>query len=80
MIDALIDDGDVVLMQQTNTAEEGDMAAVWLKDREEVTLKKFYRERERIRLMPANRFMEPIYCQPENVAIQGKVVGVLRKL
>jgi len=80
MIDALIDDGDIVLMQQTNTAEEGDMTAVWLKDREEVTLKKFYRERERIRLMPANRLMEPIYCRPENVEIQGKVVGVLRKL
>ena len=80
MIDALIDDGDIVLMQQTSTAEDGEMVAVWLKDRQEVTLKRIYREGERICLRPANRFMEPIYCEPENVEIQGKVIAVLRKL
>ena len=80
MIDALIDDGDMVLMQQANTAEDGEMAAVWLKDEQEVTLKKVYREPGRIRLQPANRLMKPIYSRPENVEIQGKVVGVLRKL
>lgn len=80
MIDALIDDGDIVLMQSSNTAEDGDMVAVWLKDRQEVTLKKLYREPGRTCLRPANKSMEPIYCQPENVEIQGKVVGVLRTL
>jgi len=80
MIDALIDDGDIVLMQQANTAEDGEMAAVWLRDEQEVTLKKVYREPGRIRLQPANKLMKPIYSRPENVEIQGKVVGVLRKL
>lgn len=80
MIDALIDDGDIVLMQSSNTAEDGEMVAVWLKDKQEVTLKKLYREPGRICLRPANKLMEPIYCPPENVEIQGKVVGVLRTL
>ncbi len=80
MIDALIDDGDIVLMQSANTAEDGEMVAVWLKDKQEVTLKKMYRESGRVCLKPANSLMEPIYCQPENVEIQGKVIGVLRKL
>ena len=80
MIDALIDDGDVVVMQATNAAEDGQTVAIWLKDRQEVTLKKIYREQGRIRLQPASRFMEPIYSQPENVEIQGKVVAVLRRL
>jgi repressor LexA len=80
MIDALVDDGDIVLMQQANTAEDGEMVAVWLKDEQEVTLKRIHREPGRVCLKPANRQMEPLYHQPENVEIQGKVVGVLRKL
>lgn len=80
MIDALIDDGDIVLMKSTKTANNGEMVAVWLKDKQEVTLKKFYQERERVRLQPANMQMEPIYCKSENVEIQGKVIGVLRKI
>jgi repressor LexA len=80
MIDALIDDGDIVLMQSSNTAEDGEMVAVWLKDEQEVTLKKLYREPGRTCLRPANKLMEPIYCPAENVEIQGKVVGVLRTL
>ena len=54
MIDALINDGDIVLMQQVSTVENGETAAVWLKSEKEVTLKKVYREKERIRLQPAN--------------------------
>jgi len=80
MIDALIDDGDIVLMQPVSAVHDGDMVAVWLKDRQEVTLKKLYREPDRICLKPANRMMEPIYENPENVEIQGKVIGVLREL
>lgn len=80
MIDALIDDGDIVLMQDATTVDDGDMAAVWLKDKQEVTLKKVYREPKRVCLRPANSLMEPIYERPENVEIQGKVIGVLRKL
>ncbi len=80
MIDALIDDGDIVLMQQANTAEDGEMVAVWLKDKEEVTLKRVYREPGRVRLQPANEQMAPIYVEPDDIEIQGKIIGVIRKL
>ena len=80
MLDALIDDGDIVLMEAVPTAENGQMAAVWLKDEQEVTLKKIYREPGRIRLQPANKQMKPIYVKPQNIEVQGKVVAVLRRL
>jgi len=80
MIDALIDDGDIVMMELTPTTDNGDMVAVWLKDRQEVTLKRIYASPGKVRLQPANRLMEPIYADPENVEVQGKVVGVLRNL
>ena len=80
MIDAFVDDGDIVLIQPISKVEEGEMAAVWLKLEQEVTLKKVYREAGQIRLEPANREMKPMYYKPEDVEIQGKVIGVLRKL
>jgi repressor LexA len=80
MIDALINDGDIVLMQQAATADDGEMVAAWLKAEEETTLKKLYREPDRIRLQPANATMEPIYADPGNVEIQGKVIGVIRQI
>ena len=80
MIDALIDDGDIVLMETANSAENGEMVAVWLKDREEVTLKKIYVESDRVLLKPANQTLKPIQQNPDNVEIQGKVIGVIRKL
>jgi repressor LexA len=80
MIDALIDDGDIVLMQPTNTADNGDMVAAWLKKEQEVTLKRYYKEDNRIRLQPANYQMKPIYTETENLEVQGKVVAVLRNL
>jgi len=80
MIDALINDGDLVLMQHTNTVENGETAAVWLKAEKEATLKKVYRERNRVRLQPANSLMQPIYASPDNMEIQGKVVAVIRRV
>jgi repressor LexA len=80
MIDALIDDGDIVLMQAANTADNGEMVAVWLKDKQEVTLKKFFHENNQIRLQPANSQMKAFYVDPDNVDVQGKVIGVIRKL
>ena len=80
MIDALIDDGDIILMQQARTAENGEMVAAWLKDEQEVTLKRIYFEPGRVCLKPANKLIEPIYQRPDNVEIQGKAVGVIRKL
>ncbi len=80
MIDALINDGDIVLMQSVNVVENGEMAAVWLRAEKEVTLKKVYREDDRIRLQPANSRMRPIYTEPDNVDIQGRVIAVVRQL
>ncbi|MFH1003182.1 MAG: transcriptional repressor LexA [Chloroflexota bacterium] len=80
MVDALIGDGDMVLMQYTSTVENGEMAAVWLKMEKEATLKKFYAEAGRVRLQPANRQMRPIYAAPDNVEVQGRVIGVIRQL
>jgi repressor LexA len=77
MIDDLIDDGDFVVVQPQATARDGDIVVALLEDNG-VTLKRFYRENERIRLQPANAEMEPIYAT--EVQIQGKVVGVIRKL
>ena len=80
MIDALIDDGDIVLMEPVHSAENGDMVAVWLKNEQEVTLKKFFLEGEKVCLQPANQSMQPIYQDAENVEVQGKVAAVIRKL
>jgi repressor LexA len=80
MVDAFVDDGDTVLIQQASKVEDGEMAAVWLKLEQEVTLKKVYHEAGRIRLQPANKEMKPMYYKPDDVEIQGKVIGVLRKL
>jgi repressor LexA len=80
MIDALIDDDDVVLLRRQETAENGQMVAAMLIDENAVTLKKFYHEDGRVRLQPANVTMDPIFCDPTNVRIQGRVVGVLRSL
>jgi repressor LexA len=80
MIDALINDGDLVIMRHQNEAENGDMVAAWLKDEKATTLKRFYweKDRARVRLQPANPTMEPIYVHPSNLEIQGKVIGVIR--
>lgn len=81
MIDALVHDGDVVIMRPARRVENGEMAAVWLKDREETTLKRVYFEGPRVRLQPANPTMEPIYIDdPRQVEVQGKVVMVVRRL
>ena len=80
MIDALVDDGDVVIVKPSKEAVNGEMVVAWLKDREETTLKKFYAEGDQVRLQPANSTMEPIYSPAENVEIHGKVVSVIRNL
>ena len=78
MIDAMVNDGDIVIMRQENTAKNGDMVAVWLSD-DTTTLKYFYHEGDKIRLQPANPTMEPIYVDQEEVQVQGKVMMVLRQ-
>ncbi len=78
MIDALINDGDVVVLRAQETCENGETVAVWLKDQRETTLKKFYLEGDKVRLQPANATMDPIYTSASNVEIQGRLVTVLR--
>ena len=78
MVDALINDGDVVVLKQQETCENGETVAVWLKDERETTLKRFYLEGDRVRLQPANISMDPIYTAADNVEVQGRLVTVLR--
>ena len=78
MIDALINDGDLVLLRYQQTAENGQMVAARIEDENAVTLKLFYNEGSRIRLQPANVTMDPIYVNPTNLRIEGRVVGVIR--
>lgn len=81
MIDAMVNDGDIVIMKRTQSANNGEMVAVWLADTDETTLKYFFKENDRVRLQPANPTMSPIYIEnPERVQIQGKVVMIVRKV
>jgi repressor LexA len=80
MIDALIADGDIVIMARQETARDGETVAVWLKAEQETTLKHFWRESDnRVRLQPANTTMAPILTTADNVEIMGRVVSVLRR-
>jgi len=81
MIDAMVNDGDLVIMKRAQEAADGDMVAVWLEDKDETTLKYFYKEQDRVRLQPANPSMGPIYVDdPKSLRIQGKVVMVIRRV
>ncbi|KAF0106194.1 MAG: repressor LexA [Chloroflexi bacterium] len=81
MIDAMVNDGDIVVMKKAASANNGEMVAVWLDDKDETTLKYFYKEATRIRLQPANPNMKPIYVEdPKSLRIMGKVVLVIRQI
>lgn len=84
MIEDLIDDGDIVVIRPQQTAQNGDIVVALLNNQgaqdSVATLKRFYRERNQIRLQPANATMDPIYVDPTNLQVQGKVVAVMRTL
>ncbi len=80
MIDAMIQDGDIVILRSVNRVRNGDMVAIWLTDRSETTLKYFYDEGDKVRLQPAHPTMEAIYVRHEDCEVQGKVLSVLRRL
>jgi repressor LexA len=81
MIDAMVNDGDIVIMKTVHEAHNGEMVAIWLNDKDETTLKYFYLENGHVRLQPANPTMAPIIIDdPSTVDIQGKVVMVIRKV
>jgi len=80
MIDALINDGDIVLMRHQSHADNGDLVAARLADNNETTLKRFFHEGKMVRLQPANPTMDPIYVPADKVEVQGKVMMVIRDL
>ncbi len=81
MIDAMVNDGDLIIMKPTREARNGEMVAVRLKDQNETTLKHFYREGDRVRLQPANPTMKPIYVDSSSdIEVQGSVVLVIRQM
>lgn len=82
MIDAMVSDGDLVILRHQNTAKNGDMVAAWITGDDTTTLKYFYNEGSRIRLEPANPnpIYKSIFVEPERVQVQGKVEMVIRKL
>jgi len=80
MIDALVNDGDIVILRHGAEARNGDMVAAWLKDEKATTLKRFYLEGDRVRLQPANPYMDPIYTPASNVEVQGKVIMIIRQV
>jgi len=81
MVDAMVNDGDIIILKPSQEARNGEMVAVWLSDRNETTLKFFFKEKDRYRLQPANPTMKPIYVKKdEPLEIKGKVVMVIRKV
>ncbi len=84
MIEDLIDDGDLVVVRPQESADDGDIVVALLTDgpssEGRATLKRLYREKDRVRLQPANSTMEPIYVAPKELRVQGKVVAVIRQL
>ncbi len=78
MIDDLIQDGDIIIVEQRATAENGESVVAMINGTQ-VTLKRFYVERDGIRLQPANPDMEPIYLRHEELQILGIVAGVIRQ-
>ena len=78
MIDEQICDGDFVIIEDRKTAQNGE-TVVALVSGSDVTLKKLYRENGRVRLQPANPTMQPIFVDPDQLQVQGVVVGVMRK-
>ncbi|NJN95303.1 MAG: hypothetical protein HC875_14935 [Anaerolineales bacterium] len=77
MIDALINDGDTVIIDRSKGFINGDIVVAWLTKQREFTLKCFYNEGTRIRLQPRNEAMKPIYVHPDEVEIYGRVVAII---
>lgn len=77
MIEEGIHDGDFVVVRGTDAAEMGEMVVALIDG--EATLKRYYPENGRVRLQPANAAMEPLWVDPEQLTVQGIVVGLMRK-
>lgn len=80
LIDALINHGDIVIINQEQPIRDGDMVVAWLKSEETTTLKLFYQEEDKVKLQPANPTMAPIHVNSDDIEIQGKVIAVIRQI
>jgi repressor LexA len=84
MIEDLIADGDLVVVKPAQTAHNGELVVALLtngpSEHGEATLKRYFQERDRIRLQPANHTMQPIFARPEDVQVQGTVLALIRRL
>ena len=78
MVDEQVRDGDFVIVENRTEPRNGEMVVALISG-ENATLKKYYREKNQIRLQPAHPTMKPIFVQDHEVTIQGVVVGVLRR-
>jgi repressor LexA len=79
MVDAMIADSDIVIMEQADSVNNGEVAACWLENEQEVTLKKVYYEKDqKIRLQPCNPYMLPMFHDAANIRVQGRIIAVLR--
>jgi repressor LexA len=79
MLDALVNDGDVVIIQRQSQAKNGDLVAVRL-DESRTTLKHYYRENGHVRLQPANPTLESVRVKPNRVQVEGKVMAIIRQV
>ena len=77
MIEDGIPDGSIVIIREQKHADDGDRVVAYIPDRNEVTLKRIYREKGRFKLVPSNKKLEPFY--EDNVEVQGKVMGVIHQ-
>jgi repressor LexA len=79
MVDALVNDGDLVVLKPRHQAQNGEMVAVWHKPARALSLKYYFRENGHVRLQPANPTLPPLHVNPHEVEIQGQVLAIVRK-
>lgn len=79
MVDALVNDGDMVVMQLTPIAKNGDLVAAWVKSRHAITLKRFFRQGSWVTLKPENPTLRETQYKASDVQVQGKVLCIIRK-
>jgi repressor LexA len=80
LLDALVNDGDIVIIQRQSQAKNGDLVAVRLLEQDRTTLKHYYRENGHVRLQPANPDLKPLFVKPHAAQIEGKVMAIIRQV
>ena len=79
-LEALLNEGDIVIVQPQQQAKNGEMVAAWLVEQQQTTFRRYYRENGHVRLEPDNPAVETIFVKPEAVEVRGKVVAVIRQV